>query len=356
MSQTDIYTRSLESAATNLIYPEEQKALYDFVPVKDMSSNKYVREVISMRHKLDPLVSPDGTFNVEELKKHIPRRLKTNNFNTKLISLDNYRKATNPAIAGGFCRNILMDKDNPTDIDLVASVDARISRDLLSLNFKNVTEEGSPKFEILDNTMHVMNCGMSVIDEGEKGYSISTWNWESNHSLAGQDTKIVRTTVDPGKFDFTINCGSISSTDGILYAPPITLYDIEKGILRHTSQLSSRSVLFSMNYSTVIRAIRFTLKYNLKLHDTMYKSIRFFIELNSNLVNYNDKASYFALKSLYQDPKALREEVYSILKKLKMTETEEHKDLDSYFNYIKNRKKNDPRATMVVVPGETFDY
>jgi hypothetical protein len=356
MSQTNLYASSLESAASTLLDTEEQKALYDFIPAKDMSSNKYVKEVMNLRHKLDPLISPEGILNIEELKKHIPRRLRGNNFDIDYLSLKNYRKATNPAIAGGFCRNILMGKDYPTDIDLVASVDSTLLRNVLSLSFKEVTEEGAPKFKILDNTMHTMNCGMSILDEGKKGYSLSLWDWESNHTLADSDIKIARTTVDSGRFDFTINCGSISLTDGILYAPPITLHDIEKGILRHTSQLSSKTILFSMNYSTIIRAIRFTLKYGLKLHDTMYKSIRYFLDINRNLVNYNDKAIYFALKSLYKDPKPLRDEIYSILKKLKMIETENYKDLDTYFNHIKNRKENNPRPTLIIVPGETFDY
>lgn len=158
-------------------------------------------------------------------------------------------------------------------------------------------------------------------------------------------------------FDFTVNCACISSTDGCLYASPITIYDIENKILRPTRQaLPDFNPSELLRVSIAVRAVRFALKYDMQIHDMLYTAIKSLFRLQHERETIDDAQTYHALKHLYDDPIELREEVYKTLKKLKMYETDKYDNLDDYFSHIKTNFDDKPRNGRIITNYSGLSY
>jgi hypothetical protein len=274
---------------------------------------------------------------METVGKHLPEHCKENNFQFDHGTIEMFFDTNNRlceeyvlfSITGGRCRNILLNYDVNTDIDIACH--SVLVYDILSTAFKRVPSRNTriPVYEILDNTMHAIPDSYTVRYEDD-------------------EERIKHVFIDPLRFDFTINCACISTRDGWMYAPIATLHDIQHKTLRATCQLLDEySPVMLFDLCTLIRALRFTLKYDLVMHNEIYNAIKVFFTAQRDLKLADDYTMYHALKHLYDDDKSLRDEFYSILKRLKAYETENYSTFDEYFSYIEYKKDNMPRVSNV---------
>lgn len=359
----------LESDLRNLTSYGTSAALYDFQKVKDVSHRKEVKEMMSMKDKVYKIYDDC----VEQQKEEFGPNTKTTSLNliylrrrqreknkelelstddetspysyfNRLIDREEIDKFSKASIVGGYVRNELFQTDYKTDIDVV--IGSSLTENFIKLLYKEEKDKYTDVsyYNFLDNTMHLINNSLTISkldDEKAENLKYKYAITIGESSYVNKNLELTHVFVNPAEFDFTVNCGNISSTDGWLYAPPVTLYDIEHKILRPTLQISPDNFLLgSLRQSTVIRAIRFTLKYDMHMHNSMYIIVKAFLQLQKERKSVDDAQMLTCLRHLYDDPKPLRDEIYSTLRSMGMYETEKYSTFDDYFNYIKNNLNN----------------
>jgi len=271
---------------------KEVQNIYDFHKIENLSENKYIKELMSINSK------EEVSFGV----------------------------------AGGFCRNYMLNSEENTDIDIITDdvpylenvflkyFDTCTSKDHIITKFLN------PQFKILDNTMHfAYGIFTSFIDEVNYVFP------------------------SPEFFDFTINLGAISIKDGYLYAPPITIFDIKHKIIRpcilaFEEEESYRSVSLGLS----LRAIRFALKYKMKIHEVALKSMHVLFSLQNYTGNVNDRTLYYYLSKIMKETQEFKKEYYNALRSLSFIDTDKYSTFESYFKNITSKIKKDEFRT--------FDY
>lgn len=284
-------------------------SLYKYIKIKNLSDNKEIKYLQSIK-------------DIET---------KTNN-NKKFVE-----ETFKISVTGGFTRNLMLNFNDPnTDIDMVYNY--QNTCDCFDKYFKKGEKHATVKEYIYKKTkIHLIR----------KPYTV----FKSNSSL------VQHVFVDPLFFDFTINLGCISLTDNNLYAPPTTLTDIQNRIVRTTLQLSEKNILFLLNQSLALRGIRFAIKYDMSIHDYLYKAIKLLFQIQRDYKTIDDLTNYYTLKHIITEPEPLKQEIYSVIKKLKMYEIENFPNLDSYFNYVKNRVETENCRKNYVLPyGSCFTY
>jgi hypothetical protein len=224
------------------------------------------------------------------------------------------------SIAGGYCRNFMLGVQTVTDIDIVTNDFALYKRHLLT-DYSNTSDATSVvKFQLPNNTLHLTNGFAHEYDYGG----------------------IFQTFVDPYRFDFTINLGCLSLMDGKLYAPPITLYDIKHRILRLSNTVERTAV----DTALLLRAIRFALKYNLRVHSSIINAINMLIFIQDKLGSSDDMATYHSIKHMNDETQELRDSFFSALKYLRYKDTAAFSSFENYFGYIKGRVDSHDTRTL----------
>ena len=325
---------------------DRKLCLYKAYEIGDASHKREVKEIMSIKSRLQDILMPlaekfkDATYNKDKKldKVKIPIEDILLACNKEKRSCYEYFRSSytlsnldyiHLSIAGGYVRNYLLGFNVKTDIDVIT--DNRLAEQLISFLYELRSDitENVLEYDFCNNTMHLLS-------------SIST--------------SVAHLMIDPVAFDFTINCACISANNGLIYAPAATIHDLEHRIIRPTAQVAeSKNITHSIKISLAIRAVRFALKYDMKIHDMLYKGIKLLFFLQNERNTVDDYQMYHALKHLYDDPKDLREEVFSTLKWLGMFETNQFASFDEYFNYIKNRYEQDPRAGRLI-SGIDFSY
>jgi hypothetical protein len=308
-------------------------SLYAFTKIKDMNDRKEVQLLRQVPGNVEKVFKayPDlGMLSTENVRKVLPEHIRYNPFRCRRFVLrdfqDLYIGAMRYSITGGTCRNELLGIDAKTDIDVVVQ-DYNCAYDALSMSFRHRETSNTvvEVYETDDNTIHTI----------PKPYIRCIEGLADRH---GRERLTEHVFVDPMGFDFTINCACISTTDGWLYAPPATLHDINRKVLRASCQLREDydpSMLLKL--PLLIRVIRFALKYDMHIHNDLYVALNAYFTLQRDRNAIDDKSMYHGLKHLYNDSEDLRKEFYSIFRKLNVIETEKFANFDDYFKYIKGK-------------------
>lgn len=330
----------------------EELCLYKAYDIGDASHKKEAQEIMSIKDKLKNILEPlvrkhknkacNKNRKYEEIEVPLEEILSACNVKESFY-YDYFRSFYNLSdldciqlsITGGYVRNFLLSSNAKTDIDVV--INNHLVPQFIAFLYKlksNITEKVL-EYDFCDNTMHLLPYVYTYV-----------------HIVDDQ----AHIMVDPAVFDFTINCACISSINGHVYAPAATIHDIEHGIIRSTAQIiRGLDITHVIRISLAIRAIRFALKYNMKIHDMLYKAIKLLFFLQNERNTIDDYQIYHAIKHLYDDPEDLREEIFSTLKWLNMFETRQFANFDEYFNYIKNRYEQNPREGRLI-SGIDFSY
>jgi len=225
------------------------------------------------------------------------------------------------SIAGGYCRNILAGLSEHTDLDIVP-YNLRTMQELLQENLEVISEENfQDKYKILDNEAHFAHGAITEEVDG-----------------------VLHVVASPHTFDFTVNLASISCVDGCMYAPPATLYDIKNRIIRPCKCIDELYELENIiDLPIALRAIRFALKYNMKIYKPFMGSIIMLFALQNYIQKTDDKALYYFLKRMQRETSDLRTRVYNALREMNFIDTDKYSSFDDYMKYIQHRVATEPR-------------
>lgn len=286
------------------------KSLYDYKRIEDMSSDRYVSMLMKMHQ--------DGNFGIN---------LEARAYNGCSFS-----------ITGGYCRNHLLGVETITDIDVVTNSPDEICQ-ALSRQFFQVPNRNRivKTYTVPDNTLQVLPYGHIHIENG-----------------------VGHVGVEPSRFDFTVNLACISAVNGCLYAPPVTMFDIKNKILRPCTQPYSLECYGPANVmilSVILRAIRFSLKYDMAIHESILRAMDILFTIQNETRQVDDVNLYHCLKGLRNDSPELRERFYNTLRALRFIETNQHDTFDDYFRHVEARFKSMvPRQPPVSVDSPRSSY
>lgn len=351
---------------SNITYPVSTN---DYVDLGDYSDKKEVKMIKSFNDKIKEieLLNRDSIENEQHKRLDI---LKAKGIDREVLDIfiDNYcytqqenyyinasslnsLKENIYSITGGYCRNIMFDtEDAKTDIDILCYDNYfHGGLDFFYTSSKD-KRTGKITYDIPNNTLHVLNFRSVAYNPIKKQmYDAFTLD---------DDKKDFHLFIYPKEFDFTINLGCISSLDGHLYAPPITMHDIKNKILRPTSLMFDNNgdgmpmdaLMDGLDIKKVIRGIRFMVKYDMSLHNSFFKGIKLLFSLCKELKTNDYSPIFYTLKHVVDEPVSIKDEIFSHLKYLGMYEVDKFLNINDFFSYVKERHEKEDYEYKIMLP------
>lgn len=288
-------------------------------------------------------------FSNEYFKDNSNFQLQLSNFNFR-----------NMAIAGGYVRNKLLGiEDFNTDFDVVINDDYTMLKffriffhkvrnaahseeytfDQNALFFlrPGITEEW--KNFIMNNKIHVIDAYNRTLYEASE-----TLHNKRNQRIKFLDHEYVA--IEPTNFDFTINLSTIDVQRGKIYAPPITLYDLEKKILRQSTYALDNDRI-PMTESIVIRAVRFAIKYGFSMEKELYYSIKGLVNCINHFNSPNIKTIIRSLEHLLAEPESLQTDIMDGLKQLDFWHAKDFNNIPDYIEWLKKIPARDENYSSI---------
>jgi hypothetical protein len=283
--------------------------LYAFKKIEDMSSDRYVSELMEIHRENG--FGPEGRMCDKDIG-WIPGF----------------------SIVGGYSRNHMLNVQTITDVDVVTNSVPEVCNALSKVYRRLDTTTVVNTYQMPDNTLHLLSNSYHRIGPEFEG----------------------RIFIDPVTFDFTVNLGSISAYDGHLYAPPVTLFDIKNKILRPSIQPTDYLSYQIMNLSVLLRAIRFSVKYDMTVHSSILCAIDIFFAVTERTKTVDDATLYHTLKHLLDETQEVRTKFFAVLRSLNFIDTDRYNNFDDYFKFISDNCEHQPRSSPMAVHSSIHSY
>jgi hypothetical protein len=99
----------------------------------------------------------------------------------------------------------------------------------------------------------------------------------------------------------------------------------------------------------MLRGIRFSLKYDMKIHNTLLKAMDVLFALQNHTLKADDIAIYNVLKHVDQETAEFKTQYYNVLRALNFIDTNSYTTFDDYFKNISYKLHVSPRKSPIRV-------